>query len=70
MKLEEVLPFFRNSKTIYRKAWRDNKKFALCTMYGTIKCKEMTDTYTYRYPLSIGEFTIEDICADDWEVFE
>ena len=71
MKFEEVLPYFRNGKTIYRKrAWQDNKKFALCIMNGKVQCRETTDTYTYTYPTSIGEFTIEDICAEDWEIFD
>ena len=70
MRLEEVLPSFRDGKTIYRKAWSNNKKIALCIMNGTIRYKETTNTRSCTCSLNIGDFTVADLCATDWKVID
>lgn len=69
MKFEEALPYFRNGKTIYRKAWSNNKKIDLCIMNGTIRyMEETTNTRSCTRSLNIRVFTVEDLCAADWDV--
>lgn len=61
MRLEEVLPAFKQGKKIRRRAWRKGYFFAILngvvTEYGEMG---------YVHP----EWWTEDILADDWEVVE